>query len=58
MWFVQIFHQNFLRQPSKPAKIVNLTEDYKTGCQFFIFIYFVVLFSLLLVLQTDCVASK
>ena len=45
-----------LCRPSDPAKILDLPEDYKTGGQFFILLYFVFFFSLLL--QTDCVASN
>ena len=43
-----IYGQNFclkiLRRPSNPAKILDLPEDYKTGCQFFILLYFVFFF--------------
>ena len=52
MWFVE----NFCVYPQLPAKIFYLTEDYKTSCQFFILLYFVIFFSLLL--QADCVASN
>ena len=56
MWFGQNFCLKILRRPSNPAKILDLPEDYKTCCQFFILLYFVFFFSLLL--QTDCVASN
>ena len=46
----------FCVYPQLPAKIFDLTEDYKTSCQFYIFLYFVIFFSLLL--QADCVASN
>ena len=52
MWFVE----NFCVYPQLPAKIFDSTEDYKTGCQFYIFLYFVIFFSSLL--QADCVASN
>ena len=57
MWFGQNFCLKILRRPSNPAKILDLPEDYKTGCQFFIFLYFVFFFSLLYYKQT-CVASN
>ena len=56
MWFGQNFCLKILRRPSYPAKILDLPEDYKTGCQLFILLYFVFFVSLLL--QTDCVASN
>ncbi len=58
--FIYNNYMNFclkmLRPPSNPAKNLDLPEDYKTSCQFFILLYFVFCFSLLL--QTDCVASN
>ena len=44
MWFGQNFCLKCLRRPSNPAKILDLPEDYKTGCQFFILLYFVFFF--------------
>ena len=44
MWFGQNFILKILRRPSNPAKILDLPEVYKTGCQFFIFLYFVYFF--------------
>ena len=56
MWLWQNFFLKILCRSSNPANIFELPEDYNTGREFFILLYFVFFFSL--PLQTECVASN
>ena len=55
-WFGQNFFLKIWYRSSNPAKFFELPEDYNTGREFFILLYFVFFFSL--PLQTECVASN
>ena len=55
-WLGQNFFLKILCRSSNPANIFELPEDYNTGREFFILLYFVFFFSL--PLQTECVASN
>ena len=55
-WLGQNFFLNILCRSSNPANIFELPEDYNTGREFFILLYFVFFFPL--PLQTECVASN
>ena len=55
-WLGQNFFLKILCRSSNPANIFELPEDYNTGREFFILLYFVFFFSL--PLQTECAASN
>ena len=55
-WSGQNFFLKIWYRSSNPANILELPEDYNTGREFFILLYFVFFFSL--PLQTECVASN